>query len=250
MLRNSNITNFFKSSDSNQNDTQNLAVSQPKEDHTHPPSSSLSSLGGSQRIVRNGETLITGSDGEETDSATSSLESADELLRRFMSPPSDGSLDLDQETPPTIPIREKSTATKRDSTYSSKVKQRKYAPAKPPSKFKFSLDDLVNDAEQDVAQEAKVTQAKTTLKEPRSGEDEHLGDKPGINDDILASMVSDGQDRSDMQRLKNAVSRTEMLDQEARWSFFEEAKHSIQIPIFPYKAIPAGSWEEVLCGKF
>ncbi|KGM91527.1 uncharacterized protein PADG_12385 [Paracoccidioides brasiliensis Pb18] len=193
----------------------------------------------SQRIVRDGQVIITNSD-EDTDSL-SDLETADDLFNKFLKP---------------IPGAAHSTSfpTKahngRDDDNGSSAARRSRQPYAGLSslksndsinlpKYQFSLDTLVEDAANDKRTEAKVAKIKKSL-QPKAPSDKSCG---VLRDDLLAAAVENETDTKGIQRLRDAVERTEMFAIGRSWLFFEEDPPAVPQPKFPSKSIAPGSWQ-------
>ncbi|WEW56762.1 hypothetical protein PRK78_002213 [Emydomyces testavorans] len=169
------------------------------------------SFGSSQRVVKDGQVIVTGTDGEDNDSI-----SGDDLLRQFLGTTSRSS-----------PTRRKA-ASKIPTT---------------PSKYKFSLDDLVMDAVDDREAEANISKLNLAFKSPRADSEAAKANRTPkqrsrmFRDDILASVIGEDTSIGKMQRLKDAVDRTEALDQGKSWSFFADTVASVAPPRFPEKQV-------------
>ncbi|KAK2745541.1 hypothetical protein FQN57_003666 [Myotisia sp. PD_48] len=191
-----------------------------------PITSSFASHGGSQRIERNGEIIITGSD---DDDSIGSLDEAEDLLDILFPP---------------LPIR------------SSPSKQFKKTEFKAPYKPKYSFDDLIADTMKDRASEAKVVQAKSTMKcfglpdtrDAGGKSDDRRGgfEINSSHDNVLGKLVGDETDSTAIQRLKNALARTEAFDANPRWSFFQRTPRIPPTAKFPGRSIDPTSWEYIL----
>ena len=197
----------------------------------------------SQRVIKHGKEIIISSDGDDTDSADS-LESPDDLFKKFMN-----SVGKKVEAPaeePTLHPRKRLGLNTTD---------RSNIPHTLPPKYKFSLDSLVTDTVDDDETEAGVARAKSAF-EKRSTETptgaSDSGQSRELHEDVLASALSDGGDDGNIQRLQrvlDAVRRTEALEQENSWSFFLEQVNTPLPPDFPRDSIPPACREAFLRGK-
>ncbi|KAJ5895747.1 uncharacterized protein N7473_005146 [Penicillium subrubescens] len=186
-----------------------------------PPSSLNGSFNASQRILKDGQEVVISSDGDDTDSI-SSLEDPDLLFAPKNKP---------KNAPPPPP--------------------KKYQPNKAllaqlsaPTKYKYTIDSLVHDAVDDDEIEANVAKARATVVElQQNGVQGAAGGlKNGLNEGTLASALGGDSDQGPgLQRLFDAVRRTEALEQNRTWRFFDYSQMMPATPKFPRKLFPAGS---------
>ncbi|KMU77253.1 hypothetical protein CISG_06097 [Coccidioides immitis RMSCC 3703] len=180
-----------------------------------PPSSQHTSFGtsfgSSQRVVKDGQVVVTGTDGEDTESIYS-FGSDDDLCRKLLGSGS-----------PLRPSEKKGT---------SKI------PTTPPG-YKFSLEDLVTHAVDDRETEANISRLRLSFKGPGENSGTSKVNRTPkqrsrmFRDSVLASAVGEDTNTETMQRLKAAVDRTEAVDQGKTWSFFEDTISSVPPPKFP-----------------
>ncbi|OJD12655.1 hypothetical protein ACJ73_09316 [Blastomyces percursus] len=203
---------------------------------THSFNTSFSSS--SQRIVRDGEVIITNSDGD-TDSL-SDVETADDLLARFLkSPiPAPSSDNWSRSHTPGTDTSGGKVIGRRQQFPSDRTSVKLHGRNDLP-KYQFSLDTLVADAANDKATEAKVAKIKQSLHPKVQPE------KPrGIpRHDLLAAAVEDETDTKGIQRLKDAVERTETFTTGKSWLFFDETLPEVPRLKFPLEWMQPGSWE-------
>jgi hypothetical protein len=114
------------------------------------------------------------------------------------------------------------------------------------NKYKFSLDTIVKESEKSAAMEFKVIEVMDKLQQQEelfSSPDK----KPMINENYLASVVEHGEeDEGRAKRVAQAISRTEALEENLLWHFFDIASASSTRKRFPYDAIPAQGWKVLL----
>lgn len=187
------------------------------------------SFGSSQRLVRDGKEVVTCTDGEETDS----LEDVDELLRRFTGPEDDF-----QEQP----SKGGSTGVRMNLRPKRGMMQGKFSlsDAKAPN-YKNTLDMLVTEAVDDNETEAGVAKLKAAMESEnsRSRAEPRLDGRQGggVHEDMLAAALGEKDDELSLQRLLDAVRRTEAFEREKSWLFFD---HETDVPPpheFPRDAI-------------
>ncbi|OAX79814.1 hypothetical protein ACJ72_05866 [Emergomyces africanus] len=200
------------------------------------PSFNTSFNSSSQRVVRDGEVIITNSD-EDTDSL-SDIETADDLLSKFLKPSIPAATSSSPKPNPSRDIiggGETGGSQRRVLSRSSlKLDDRKSLP-----KYQFSLDTLVADAANDKETEAKVAKIKQSLLPKTQTEKRH-----GIlRDDLLAAAIEDETDTKGIQRLRDAVERTETFAVGKHWLFFENNQLDVPQPKFPSECTQPGSWE-------
>ncbi|KAL1970382.1 hypothetical protein VTN77DRAFT_5542 [Rasamsonia byssochlamydoides] len=215
----------------------------------HRSSSFGGSFNSSQRIIKNGQEIVTGSDGEDTDSIES-LESPEELLKMFTKPatPADQKKDSEAKT-----IDSERTLRPRQTTARNTI-DRVFMPQVPTPKYKFTLEDLVTHAVDDEEAEAGVAKAKAALESsrkegkeaPNGTSSRERGKSADIREDVLTSALAEERDETDLQRLLNAVRRTEAFDQDKSWSFFSDQATTPSPPEFPRDSILPSSREAFL----
>ncbi|KAJ5742794.1 uncharacterized protein N7511_011195 [Penicillium nucicola] len=174
------------------------------------------SFGGSQRIVKDGKEVVISSDGEDTDSICS----LDDPASLFASI---------SKKPETVPETGMKPGLKK---------------VKSPKKYKHTIDSLVYDAVDDNEIEAKVTQLKAKLAQntPKVTEDKS-DPKKGLNESVLSSALGDENDDSiGLQRLLDAVRRTEALDYDRAWRFFDGSQTLPSAPEFPPHLFRSGTY--------
>jgi hypothetical protein len=203
------------------------------------------SISSSQRVIKHGREIVISSDGDDTDS---SLESPEDLLEKFMN--SGGTTEKQVEAAAEEPILHPRKRLGLNSTDRSNI------PYTLSPKYKFSLDSLVTDAVDDDETEAGVARAKSAFEKrnslntgtPTGASDS--GRSRELREDVLASAISDGgDDGNSLQRVLDAVRRTEALEQENSWSFFQEQINTPLPPEFPRDSIPPAGREAFLRGK-
>lgn len=202
-----------------------------------------SSVGGSfnssQRLVKDGKEIVTGTDGEDTDSVES-LEDVDDLLKRFTHPKNEA-----PEEPSfadsRMNLRSRNGATKSKSSLSK---------ATVPD-YKNTLEMLVTEAVDDNETEAGVAKAKAAMEIENSRN--RVEAKPGckggeLHEDMLTSALGDKDDELGLSRLLDAVRRTEAFEQEKSWLFFDHETGIPPVREFPRDAVAPGSHSSGLRG--
>lgn len=207
------------------------------------------SFDSSQRIVKNGREIVTNSDGEDTDSIAS-LESPEDFFKKLTAttePKEDVEI---MDTDGTRNLRSTRGQSKKntvDKFFAQKISTPKY---------KHTLESLVTDSVDDDETEAGVAKIRSAFdSSKRAGQDDQLpandGDgNMGIHEDVLASAVGEGDDQPGLQRLLDAVRRTEAFDQEKVWSFFRKNAPAPSPPNFPRDSIRPGTKYAALRGRY
>ena len=223
----------------------------PSTTHTQSSGSHTSQgpvLLSSQRVTRHGQTVIKNSD-DDSDS-DESLEDLDEILSirktaRISSPPTEPDL-------PPVPSPTQSEARTRRGRPSKNVN----TPLPVVPKYKISLDTLVAHAVNDDAAEADVVEARhrvASLDRQRAALEARVGDGQidgSVDKKLLTSMVSHDGDNENIDRLMHAIERTEALQFQKSWSFFDPTRvmdipQQKDFPIFRQEAL----WKEVAGSK-
>lgn len=207
------------------------------------------SFDSSQRIIKNGREIVTNSDGEDTDSIVS-LESPEDFFKKLIAPTEDSEEDSKA-------MNKNGDRKLRSARNQSKNTVDKFFAQKIPTpKYKHTLESLVTDAVDDDETEAGVAKVKSAFENSKKVSD-RAGDRLashdshkniGLHEDVLASAVGEGDDKPGLQRLLDAVRRTEAFDQEKIWSFFQEKIEKPKPPKFPRDSIRPGTKVAVLRG--
>ncbi|KAJ5141579.1 hypothetical protein N7526_002574 [Penicillium atrosanguineum] len=184
-----------------------------------PPPSSLGSFIASQRIVKDGKEVVISSDGEDTDSADSLDDPSFLLGPKFR-----------QQKQEIKPIR---------------VEKAYLQTLSVPTKYKNSLDSLVHSALGDQKTEANVAKIRAGF-EPSdsravSGQDAGSKTKNDVQG-VLTSALRESEDGKDFRRLMDAIRRTEALDQDRIWRFFDQVQMTPAAPEFPRDLFPPNSY--------
>lgn len=185
------------------------------------PSSLNGSFNASQRILKGGKEVVISSDGEDTDSV-SDLEDPDVLFA------------LDNKPKKAVPPPPKGY----------QPNKALLAQLAKPKKYKYTIDALVHDAVDDNEMEANVAKAKATFEQlQQSGVQGGAGSsKKGLNEGMLVSALGDDTDEGPgLQRLMDAVRRTEALEQNRTWRFFDDGQMTPVAPSFPIELFPPES---------
>lgn len=198
----------------------------------------------SQRVIRNGMEVVISSDGDETDSIAS-LEDVDELLKMFTNPkPKDNA----SEKPPNSSSTNTHTglqSSHRMPLRTSPTKQNKFNPSDyTVPKYENTLDMLVAEAVDDNETEADVAKLKAAFEaEDSQNHGETKSDsRGGLHEDMLTSALGDKDDELGLQRLLDAVRRTEVFEQEKSWLFFDDKSNTPPIREFPREAVVPGAY--------
>ncbi|MCJ1479420.1 hypothetical protein MMC13_008105 [Lambiella insularis] len=207
-----------------------------------PPSPVIAS---SQRITRNGETMIRNSD-HDSDSDISFDDIADLL---------GGKKSCSQSSPPTEPdlpqmptgLRTRLITQSREGRSTRRRRDGEQSPRLDSvPKYKFSLQSLVAQTEKDNIAEAETAQVRKLIEslEKRRAAleataleakmDQNKSDG-GISEQLLASVVEQQGDSSKIDKLMQAIERTEGPQRRKCWSFFDFVKPQIpqDHPRFP-----------------
>ncbi|KAL4749426.1 hypothetical protein BDW72DRAFT_204783 [Aspergillus terricola var. indicus] len=116
-----------------------------------------------------------------------------------------------------------------------------------PPKYKNSLDALVIQAVDDNETEAGIAKLKASLAAESSRKDDPIS-ASNLSENVLASAIkSDGvEDSIGLQRILDAVRRTEALDLRKSWSFFDVGAELPRAQAFPRESIRPGTYLAVL----
>lgn len=191
--------------------------------------------------MKNGKEVVISSDGDESDSA-GSLESPDDLLARFLAPKS--------------PVTPKERTGDDSETIQPVRKNPKHKSVvrteSAPRKYKNSLENLVRQAVSDNETEAGIAKLRASLNDESDRNTDSGPDKASnLNEGVLASAIDDGNDDSmGLQRLLDAVRRTEAFDLGKSWSFFDLQTPLPPGPDFPRECVSPRTYLGVLRGGY
>ncbi|ODM14375.1 hypothetical protein SI65_10210 [Aspergillus cristatus] len=211
-----------------------------KDDDERPPQPSFQSADStvadnSSRRMINGKEVVISSDGEDTDSIAS-LESPEELFAQLGSGPNDAA-------------DKKSGETRETRLSINDVKLSKFnAKSSSVPKYKNTLDALVTDAVDDNETEASIAKIRATIKleEESTAATGSDGQDKQLHEGMLTSALGDKDDELGLQRLLDAVRRTEAFDHEKAWSFFSNKVTPPPAPEFPRDSVAPGTYLAVL----
>ncbi len=186
-------------------------------------------LTSSQRVIKNGEVMITNSEDEASGSDTS-LGDIDDILASRMparnsSPPTEPKL-------PILKINNKNgraESRKRKTRGAANVNESSRLPTLPVmSKYTFSLDTLVKQSKNQAELENQTTKTQLLLQSLERQENTtadggtRISDKgPKVNEELVASVMKQHDEDEGVGRLMTAIQRTEALYQGKSWSFFD-----------------------------
>ncbi|KAJ5249227.1 hypothetical protein N7468_000678 [Penicillium chermesinum] len=162
-------------------------------------------ISSSQRILKDGKEVVISSDGEESDDSSSSFE--------------DPALFFDFKSKPAGKSASKTSMTKL-----------------PVKKYKNTMDSLVIGAVDDIEEQGKVAKSRAALTSPQQGEK-----VPRSKESILASVLGGDDEGPSVERILNAVRRTEALDVTKTWRFLDHAQTPGQTNEFPTNSFPPHS---------
>ncbi|KAL8972312.1 MAG: hypothetical protein Q9183_000618 [Haloplaca sp. 2 TL-2023] len=206
----------------------------------------------SQRIVRNGEVIIKDSDEERSDSEISLEDLEDLIAPRRPAPASLPPIEPDQPSLPSPPTTRstglKGRKGKSNSAFAFTADSP--IPATNVPRYKFSLDALVKQRDQDEASRLSIENSRLVLDTLGEQETEETVPKPpALDEDLLAKIIktSNDEDSPSMDKLLAAMQRTEALHQEMRWSFFRPEQIS-NVESAECPSVEDSFWEEIFAG--
>lgn len=230
-----------------------------------PPSSQGPNPTSSQRVTKNSEVFITNSDDEGSDT-DASLGDIDELLRsrrrlpgQLSSPVKEPdvntvapSSDLPPEVEPDpVPDLSKGRRTRRRNGGRQPVRETfLHVP-----RYEFDLRSLIKRSQQDEVFEDGLTRARDLLANlERDGasaaaaENENLGGEARVDAGFIASAVREKCEENDAKRLLLAIQRTEALQEDLSWSFFDDDKEASDLEIATFPAVIRDGFHGILSG--
>ena len=192
----------------------------------------------SQRVVKNGEIVIRNSD-DESDSE-SSLESLDELLlfegQNSQREPACPTPQLLSSSPNRNPQDGRRMRIRRRTNAGTVAVPVHSDPAVQAKKYKFDLESLVKRKKQEEASMEVFTRASTMLRslEQRKVSAHGAAGTAGaasttrpLDATFIDVVMKEHGDEDELNRLKAAIRRTEALNHDKLWSFFDEGREAL-----------------------
>lgn len=216
-------------------------------------------------MVKNGEIVVTNSDDEGSDS-DASLGDIDELLRARRPAAEQVSSPL-TEPDSTISTPERQSCAKPETaTTAFRRSGRGINVVKKPTaggellyapKYKFDLESLVKQSKKDETSEKSMATARNLLASleqieasPTAEEGINVDRKGPVNAGLIASVMNKESDENDTKRLMLAIERTEALQQDLNWSFFDEEQQTLDDQPDPFPHAISERWDGILNGWF
>ncbi|PWY83527.1 hypothetical protein BO70DRAFT_290805 [Aspergillus heteromorphus CBS 117.55] len=194
----------------------------------------------SHRVVKKGKEVVISSDGEDTDSI-SSLEAPEDIFTKFIKPGASASKrSTDSDSPgPGMNLRGRGSTRSRGSIRLSQTLP----------KYRHTLDSLVVKTVDDNETEASIAKLKAAFEKEALREAEKKNalahgsnlKSTRLHEGVLASALGDDDDELGLQRLLDAVRRTEALDLEKTWHFFDNESELPPALDFPTTSIKPGT---------
>jgi hypothetical protein len=201
-----------------------------------PPQSAVISR--DKPAVKRGRLMVRSSDGEDTDS-DSSLRDLDVILSTSIG----GAVN--------VPVK---CARGRSNRQCLEAESPPAAPS-----YKFSMASLVMQAEKDSASDAGAARARAALRlehrqrGPIANQDDFDTEATGVSDDIhqglLASIISEKREGVNFQKVLCAMKRTEALNRDKVWYFFEHgspARRTSHAAFPALSIVPNGLGEAII----
>jgi len=172
-------------------------------------------LTSSQRIVKDGEIMIRNSDDESDDS----LEDLDKLFGGDRDAKRSSSQSNAQSPDPNEKLGMK---TRRKGVKGKSAGDPTSTLPLIPKKYKYSLEALGKQREQDEAARRDLNRARLLFESLEQRTASADGKSRVCDTDFIESIMKEHGDEDDIGRLRNAIYRTEALEQGKSWSFFDD----------------------------
>lgn len=187
----------------------------------------------------------------DSDSSLSSLEDLDELFAS------------NKRTAVSSPNTATGSERKEDDGRSFRSSRSTQSPGNhtlaPTSNYTISLDSLLARHKKDLATQADVAQAKermsasvreaSELQATGANAEESPFMLPKVDRNLLVAVLEDGEEDGEAQRVLHAAQRTEALEYDMTWFFFEsEQCRQNQRRPFPAGGLPSAGWANLLKG--
>ncbi|KAL8759690.1 MAG: hypothetical protein Q9184_003539 [Pyrenodesmia sp. 2 TL-2023] len=198
-------------------------------------------ISSSQRTVKHGKVVIRDSDEDRSDTDTS-LEDIDNLIGAHNPP----AVSLPGSEDESRLHATRARAGKSARNYQDRSAAAVAPPPTAKAKHKFSLETLLKEREKEKESRLIVENARHLL----DGLDEQKSlsteTRNGTLDvDLLATLIEDENDGGNIGRLMGAIGRTEALDQQKRWSFFEDNQDDIAVEPSECPAVVDAFWQRI-----
>lgn len=203
----------------------------------------------SQRIIRNGEVIIKDSDDDRSDSDVS-LEDLEDLIAPRKSPPRSSPLSPYELPLPRPLLSGRSANTRTEAKKSKRTSGFSSTETKLPT-YKFSLAALIKQSENEENSRTSLRDARRLLEsldeqQPLAGTETTVG----LDEDLLASVIRNDGDQTDVGRLMAAIKRTEALHQEEAWSFFDENHELMDLEPPDFPSVDDPDWQRICEGLY
>lgn len=237
--------------------TNNISIASigTRREHIEPLAPLDPVLTSSQRVVINGEVMIRNSD----DESESSLDDIDDLLTRKSAMIPSPQKEPEAVLPPSAKQRDlHSGSSTRSRTRGARPALARRSPSSlpQPPRYEFSLDSLEQRSNDDRASEADAAKARTLLdsfENPKGPAQNDFSNqvKTGAKVDatLLASVMKNGGEEEDIDRLMTAITRTEAFHQGKSWSFFDDLHRSSSAELAKVPIPQVQQWQGILNGK-
>lgn len=214
-------------------------------------------------MVKNPELVVTNSDDEGSDS-DASLGDIDELLRARRPPAEQVSSPLTEPDSTVLTTDRQSSAEPEIASTAIRRSGRGINAVKKPTaggelpnapKYKFDLESLVKQSKKDETSEESMATARNLLASleqveasPTAEEANNANRKGPVNAGLVASVMNKESDENDTKRLMLAIERTEALQQDLTWSFFEDEQQTLANQPDPFPHSISERWNGILHG--
>ena len=212
-------------------------------------------LSSGRKVTKNGVIIVKDSDSEDGDS-DSSLEDIDEVMARQKAASALASFQEDRNKQ--ISTKSVMTTSTRLQRATNKNDNARAWKTQPQRSYKWDLKSLANQSNNDTATKERIEKVRNEM-EAESGEGQreeentkmvdlaHGQDNGSINEAHLASFADGSDAEEDPQRVIAAIRRTEALQQDLTWYFFEDKLSTPpKTDVFPVQALPETGWMTTL----
>ncbi|KAK5129016.1 hypothetical protein LTR85_000349 [Meristemomyces frigidus] len=205
----------------------------------------MSSQTSSRRVMKGGLQAVTNSDsGSDSDEELEELESFMPRKRLRMTPPGRDAKSA-IEIPDTVkPARQSARLSDKGSIKSGRSTPR-LPPSPPRTVYKHSLLKMVKAHEKSEKQDARIAVAEAAVAEAdNKKKDDQAAAAQHVDGKTMAEAMAVDSDEG--TRIRQAMERTEAMQDEGHFSFFSDAAPRVENVPFPVDSLPDKRWAKIL----
>ncbi|KAL8943071.1 MAG: hypothetical protein Q9211_001124 [Gyalolechia sp. 1 TL-2023] len=213
--------------------------------------SQVPTLNSSKRTIRDGEVVIPDSD-DERSGTDISLDDLDDIIASHQPPLASAPSSKNEPPLPLFPRATRSKPSRSDKGRSNPVAATAIPAATPVAipKFKIPLEALIKQRQADDRTQLSLKNATyllDSLEEQTPAA--FAAGSATLDEDLLATVIKEGDDGSSMEKLMGAIERTEALDLPKSWSFFSQDSEGLDVESLKCPPVTDRYWKSIFEGS-